>query len=308
MEKYNFSNYPHLRSLFHSLVDCIRSWALNKRWAAYTKPESVCCVCTLIELLFLHWAGGSGWITCAAMCFGSGKRRGIGRNRGSSVWEAPGVHSQHQPADLTIGLKLAVLVCAIFVNWHCGQGVSFGVALPPPCLASERNRCSGATWALWNDRLLREQHWGVCSEGYSLQKVSFPRFFPSGKIGDSCWGVAHIGKHAPGLHNRRKQVPDGARSVSHCLALQWAIVQPSLESLFVLEWLLSDCFHQTTHAPPWTPTGPPRSENHSCRESRRGWEVKWYTDTNLCTVQQGLKWDVRNLWLWPCSVLNEKLI
>lgn len=202
-------------------------------------------------------------------------------------------------------LKLVVLVWTIFVNRHCGQGVSFGAALPPLCLASECNRCSGATWALWNDRLLRELHWGECSEGYSLQKVSFPRFFPSGKIGDSCRGAAQIGKHAPGLHNRRKQVPDGARSVSHCLALQWAIVQPSLESLFVLEWLLSDCFHQTTHAPPWTPTGPPRSENHSCRESRRGWEVKWNTDMNLCSVYQGLKWDVRNLWLWPCSVLNE---
>ncbi len=91
----------------------------------------------------------------------------------------------------------------------------------------------------------------------------FPCIFPSGKIGYSCWGAAQIGKHAPGLHNRRKQVPDGARSVSHCLALQWAIVQPSLESLFVLEWLLSDCFHQrlhmvcqTTHTlPPELPPG-----------------------------------------------------
>ncbi len=110
--------------------------------------------------------------------------------------------------------------------------------------------------------------WESCSgdsaqRGIGSTSFLFPRIFPSGKIGDSCWGVAQIGKHAPGLHNRRKQVPDGAQSVSHCLVLQWAIVQPSLESLFVLEWLLSDCFHQrlrrafqTTHThPPELPPG-----------------------------------------------------
>lgn len=137
LEKYNFLNY-HQSKVFSmpQWTSGSGCWIRGRRHIQSSNLFALYFNRTLVLTL------GRGWVTCTTMCFGSGKQRAIGLLFGKPPCSSLTSASW---SDSGPGLKLVVLVWAIFVIQHCMQVGSFGVALPPQCLAFKRNRCSGAT-------------------------------------------------------------------------------------------------------------------------------------------------------------------
>lgn len=78
-------------------------------------------------------------------------------------------------------LKLVVLVWAIFVNRHCGQGVSFGVALPPsvPCLWTQQVQWGNLSFVEW--QTAERAALGSMLRGVFTPEGFFPPFFSLGQ-------------------------------------------------------------------------------------------------------------------------------
>lgn len=187
------------------------------RWiggrAAHTKPEYTFNRSLGLALAERRWVSH---LHCNVFCFGTA---------GGLLFGKPPVFLPNISQLIWLGAKAKIGRACLgafrkWTPWREKVGI-FGAAFPQPQQV-QRGNLSPMEWRSAKRTALGSK---LAPEG------CFCHFFPPGEIEDSCQGALHTGKHVPGLHNRRKQVPDGAPS----LALQWAIVQRSHESLFVLE-------------------------------------------------------------------------
>lgn len=110
VEKYNLSNYPHLRSFSFSpglwlILSCFVTGLGRRMRVSVVLHQSGACYAP---------KHGGVVVTCVATCLRTGRPRGINCNRGSSVREDPGgACSRHEPVDLTRSQSL---------KWSCLSG------------------------------------------------------------------------------------------------------------------------------------------------------------------------------------------